>query len=124
MARQRKSAQKSELPSEVEAEMENKITEEVKVVVEPAKEQKILYAVDSDKLDEKIFEDIKNPLKKVTVLIKEKYSNASVEKYLKKNEIRILTTFSAQFGKEEFDKAYVEAEMMDKIPEKILESLK
>jgi len=118
--------EESEIPEEVEAEIQAPAPKRTraKKVVEPEKEQKILYAVDSDKLDAKIFEDIQNPLKKVTVLIKEKYSNASVNKYLKKNEIRMLTTFSAQFGNEEFDKAFIEQEMIDKVPAKIIESLK
>lgn len=85
--------------------------------------QRVLFAVDSYKLDDKIKEASNDPMKKVTVLVKEKFSKANVNKYLESASLKLMTDFGIQFEDLDFDVAYVEPEMMEKVPIKILEKL-
>lgn len=136
MAKAAKKTPKKQLTSEEKAEIVKKaelidmpLTEqdldENPAIAEVLAEKKpevgkfrILYAVDSDKLDTHIFKDFEDG-KDITVLMKERFSGASSEKYIAAG-IRTLDTFYAQFEKEPFDKIIAEESMAPHVPEKLL----
>ncbi len=109
---------------------ETKVASKEKVVNEVTKEEKkvtkikhILYAVNSSNFDKSIFEEAEKKNTKVTVLVLNKYSRASINKYLKSRDLRLITVFSAKFDKEKFDVGFIEKEMVEYIPKRIIKEL-
>jgi len=91
---------------------------------EPAKRLRTLYAVDSDKLIQKIYEELEADKGDTFVLIKEYGSGAPLELLQSHSKVKIMTTFSIQFEQGEFDKVIVEKSMLDKVPERYLKEIK
>ncbi len=83
----------------------------------------ILYAVDSDKFDKDIEKDSEKASNKVTILVKDKYSKASIDKFLKSRKVRLITTFAIKFDKENFDLGFIEKEMVRYIPKRIVKMM-
>jgi len=106
-------------PAEIDLKVEEKVIEK-----KEKKVKRVLFAIDSFKFDDKIKEAITDPMQIVTVLIKNKYSKANVDEYLKSNDLKLITSFGAQFQNDDFDVAFVEEAMVDFVPENILNKLK
>ncbi len=111
------------IPKEVQAEVAKKPEVKVSAPVAPSM-KRVLYAVDSPAMDDRIKADSLDKWKKVTVLVKDRESKASVDKFLKSRDLRLITTFAIQFQEEDFDVAFVEKSMLEFIPDKLIKKLK